>query len=91
MKVRFDVVFKNGPKELARIEGRERDEGDILTIASEVLATEAFLERLTGHRVHIEERTDISSEPTDQLTTSNLEERVTTLEKQMARMNRMGL
>ena len=59
MKAKFSVTFKVGTKTLAKVEGRELSEaftgnltiGDVVDKVPEV---EAFLEKLTGYRVHIE-------------------------------------
>lgn len=57
MKMQFEIVFKNGPKTVTIVRGREEGiETANLTVADvteQVLATEQFIEKLTGLRVHI--------------------------------------
>ena len=57
MKLAFRVKFLKGTKVVAEIMGDTKG-GEDLTIAEvteKVIETEQFLERLTGHRVHIEQ------------------------------------
>lgn len=55
MKLQFRLTVKSGTKTLAEIKGREVD-GDltIQEVTEKVIETEQFLERLTGHRFHID-------------------------------------
>lgn len=54
MKLIFSLVVKAGTKTLAEVKGREID-GDLTVqeVTEKVVATEQFLERLTGLRFHI--------------------------------------
>ena len=57
MKLAFMVKFLRGTKTVAEIQGDTKG-GEDLTIAEvteKVVETEQFLEKLTGHRVHIEQ------------------------------------
>lgn len=59
MKLQFELVFKRGQKEVARVVGTELsgERATSLTIGDvveKVSETEQFLERLTGLRVHIQ-------------------------------------
>lgn len=52
--VKFRVICKQGPRELANVDGRPRSEELVpLKELSTVLTLERELERLTGHRWHI--------------------------------------
>lgn len=56
MQLQFEVVFKQGTKEVARVTGRRNPDAASLTIADvteRVIETEQFLEKLTGVRCHI--------------------------------------
>lgn len=56
--MKFNVTFKLGTKVVATIEGVRELSGAQLTIAEvteKIHETEAFLEKLTGLRVHIEQ------------------------------------
>ena len=58
MKLRFQLTFKRCPEVVAIIEGQRDIDAANLNIGEptdEVLATEQFLEKLTGLRVHIEQ------------------------------------
>lgn len=60
MELQFDVVFKKGTKEIARVSGSKLSEivSNNLTIGElveKVTETEQFLEKITGVRVHIEQ------------------------------------
>ena len=57
MKLAFKITFKKGPKVIAEIEGDGKDAGSLTVqeVTETVIATEQFLERLTGLRVHIEQ------------------------------------
>jgi hypothetical protein len=57
MKLAFRIVFKKGPKVVAEVEGDGKDAGQLTVqeVTETVVATEQFLERLTGLRVHIEQ------------------------------------
>lgn len=58
VELQFNVVFKDSTREVARIEGRRILTGNDLTVeeaAQKTLVTEAFLEKLTGYMVHIEQ------------------------------------
>lgn len=54
--IRFTLTFKRGPKTVAVVEGHPRElEGlHIGDVTDRVMETEAYLERLTGLRVHVE-------------------------------------
>jgi len=58
MRVQFTITFKQGTRTIAKVDGREGgvDAADLTLgdVAENVLKTEQFLERLTGHRVHID-------------------------------------
>ena len=56
MTVRYKLTFKLGSEIVATVEGRERpmDALNVGDITQRVIDTEAYLERLTGLRVHIE-------------------------------------
>lgn len=57
-KHRFEVIFKRGPKEVARVVGVRDVPSDDITVADvgdRLIAAEQLLERLTGFRVHIQE------------------------------------
>ena len=56
MKHTVTVVVKQGPFELARVEGRSID-SDVLTaedVSARVIETEQYLERITGLRWHLQ-------------------------------------
>lgn len=55
MKVQFEIVFKDRTKTVATIKGREDVARDLTVgdVVERVQETEAFLEKLTGLRVHI--------------------------------------
>jgi len=58
MKMQFKVTFKRGPKTVAEVFGVEPIDTDRLTVTEMVEGVhdaEAFLEKLTGLRVHIEQ------------------------------------
>jgi hypothetical protein len=57
MKIAFKVVFLKGPKVVAEIIGDAKGAEDLTVaeVTENVIATEQFLEKLTGHRVHIEQ------------------------------------
>jgi flagellar biosynthesis chaperone FliJ len=58
MKLKFNVTFKSGTRTVAKIEGQQDIEASKLTVGEvveQVQATEQFLEKLTGYRVHIEQ------------------------------------
>ena len=57
MKLAFKIKFLKGTKVVAEIVGDGKDAGDLTVeeVTEKVIATEQFLERLTGHRVHIEQ------------------------------------
>lgn len=60
MKLRFDIVFKRGTREVARVPGCELPEeaANALTVAEvgeQAIQAEQLLEKLTGLRVHIEQ------------------------------------
>jgi len=57
MRLAFRIVFKKGPKIVAEVIGDGKDAGDLTVaeVTEKVLETEQFLERLTGHRVQIEQ------------------------------------
>lgn len=58
MKLQFNVTFKRGTKTVAVVEGQRVIDAANLTIAEvveNVTEAEAFLEKLTGLRVHIEQ------------------------------------
>lgn len=59
MKFQFKITFKQGTKTVAEIEGRKDVESlmqmSVGEVSEGVLATERFLEQLTGLRVHIEQ------------------------------------
>lgn len=60
--IRFVLTFKQGVKELARVEGLARP-ADVLTVADvteKVLELEQLVERLTGLRCHVESAMDES-------------------------------
>ena len=48
------IVFKQGPKVVAEVAGEITSGVTVHEVATEVVKTEQFLERLTGLRVHIE-------------------------------------
>lgn len=59
MRVKFNLTIKDGAKVLAEVEGRERP-GDALTVEDAVEGTravEALVEKLTGHRCHVNMQT----------------------------------
>lgn len=55
---RFKLVFKSGPTVVAEVIGKEdytgSDQIPVGELSKQVLETEAFVERLTGLRLHIE-------------------------------------
>jgi hypothetical protein len=56
MKLKFTVVFKRGLKTVGTIEGQRDVDANDLTLeemVSNVPTVEAFLEKLTGLRVHV--------------------------------------
>ena len=55
MNRKFRIVVKQGTKTVAEIEGREgvADKITIGELAEKTVETEAFLERITGLRFHI--------------------------------------
>lgn len=58
MKLQYRVTFKQGTKTVAVVTGREDVDAGALSVADVVEGVqeaEAFLERLTGLRVHIEQ------------------------------------
>lgn len=60
MQLQFNVTFKRGTKTVTTIKGEPLPEvvANALTVGElveQVHATEQFLEKLTGHRVHIEQ------------------------------------
>ena len=58
VEMQFNVTFKRGQVIVVTIEGERLLNGDDLTLeeaSQKVLRTEAFLEKLTGLRVHIEQ------------------------------------
>lgn len=58
MKLQFKITFKSGTKTVGVIEGKQDVEAKGLTIeevTQKVTETEAFLEKLTGLRAHIEQ------------------------------------
>lgn len=57
-QLRYTVTFKLGQREVAKVEGHHSIDAGNLTVAEvteKVQQTEAFLEKLTGYRVHIEQ------------------------------------
>lgn len=58
VEMQFKITFKKGPEIVAEIPGIVQLNSDDLTVqeaAEKVLRTEAFLEKLLGLRVHIEQ------------------------------------
>lgn len=57
MKLQYRVTFKRGPQTVAIVEGLPRpDEGfKVKDVTERVTETEAYLELLTGLRVHIDQ------------------------------------
>jgi hypothetical protein len=57
MKLRFAITLKKGASTVARAEGLERDPSALTVeeVNEKVIATEQFIERLTGLRCHIEQ------------------------------------
>ena len=57
MTLAFKITFKKGTKVVAEVMGDGKDAGDltIAEVTEKVTETEAFLEKLTGLRVHIEQ------------------------------------
>lgn len=57
MKLAFKITFKKGMKTVAVVEGDAKEAADLTVgdVTELVLQTEQFLEKLTGHRVHIEQ------------------------------------
>ena len=58
MKMQFKLTFKRGTKTVAEVLGQENTDAGSLTIedvVERVQATEQFVEKLTGLRLHIEQ------------------------------------
>lgn len=58
MKLQYKITFKRGTKTVAEVLGNEDIEAAKFTVDDvyrKVIATEQFLEQLTGLRVHIEQ------------------------------------
>lgn len=57
MKLAFKVTFKKGLKTIAEVQGDAKDAANLTVgeVTERVVETEQFLEKLTGHRVHIEQ------------------------------------
>lgn len=56
--LRFKLVFKRGPKVVAEVEGVRPVAPSEITLAElqdKVIETEAFIEKMTGLRCHIEQ------------------------------------
>ncbi len=55
-KLVFRIVFKQGVRTIAEIDGRGVDLSELKVgdVTERIIETEAYLERLTGLRVHIE-------------------------------------
>lgn len=54
MTIRFEIIIKNGPHVLADIVGRKRD-GLVINMEdmNKIVEIEHYLERMFGHRFHI--------------------------------------
>lgn len=57
MQLKFKITFKRGLKIVAEVTGDAKDASDLTVgeVVERVIETEAFLEKLTGCRVHIEQ------------------------------------
>jgi hypothetical protein len=58
MKLKFKVTFKKGMEIVTSVEGIrivDTDDMTVTEVSEKVIQTEAFLEKLTGLRVHIEQ------------------------------------